>query len=96
MDYYRVSLWELIHPLAKRSRPNASKNASGKIDRDVCKLAYREVRDRIKGSRIPPKGMANFISPITVPACSLKSNPAKVMMKGSIAERVTPARKTIR
>ena len=60
---------------------------------DTPKLEYLTKVDIKNGIKIPPKGMATFIEPNTVPAISVYNNPAWVSINGSKAEMDNPASK---
>ncbi len=82
--------------ISNKSIKNASNKANGKINNAACSEAYLATRDIRNGSRIPPIGIAILIDPITVPAISGYSWPAKVIMRGSMAEIEKPAKKTMK
>ena len=70
-----------------------TKAEKGKSNNDILKEMYLDVRERIKGIIIPPIGIPIFMIPSAVPAIFLYSSPAKLRMRGNIAEMVIPQRK---
>ena len=66
----------------------------GNKSRELRNEPYFETSDNRKGIRMPPIGMATLMVPRTVPAIFLNSKPARVNVKGKMADIDNPARKT--
>ena len=65
----------------------------GNSSNDALKEMYLDIRERTKGIIIPPIGIPILIIPSAVPAISMYAIPARLRLRGNIAEIVIPQMK---